>query len=148
MNCYVLGITGLALLGGSISTLTVNEEQQNLLKKVLPDNLDKKYEAIIIERRNHYLIGLLIGLVLAFIVIRNVRLSNYFTRLALSLTIALGTAVIFYTIMPKSDSMRKHLKTPEEHKKWVEVCKYMKSRYITGGILGALAAIPISSIMC
>jgi glucan phosphoethanolaminetransferase (alkaline phosphatase superfamily) len=148
MNCYFLGITGLALLGGSISTLTINEEQHNILRNAFPDNLDKKYEAIIIERRNHYLIGLLIGLVLAFIVVRNVRLANYFTRLALSLTITLGTAVIFYTFMPKTDYMRRHLKTPAEHKKWVEVCRFMKSRYLTGAILGALAAIPIASIMC
>lgn len=148
MNCYISGILGIALLGGSISTLSITEEQHNLLRNVFSDDLDKIYEKIITERRNQYILGLVIGIFLSFIVVYNVRLTNYFTRVTLFSAITLGTAAIFYTIMPKSDYMLNHLKTPEENKKWLEVYRFMKTRYLIGLILGAVAAIPLSNILC
>lgn len=148
MNCYLSGILGLALLSGSIATLTVSEEQHNILRKVFSNELDKKYENIINERRNHYIIGLLIGFVLSYIVLKTFQLSNYFTRMTLFLSITLGSAVIFYTVMPKSDYMLNYLKTPEENKKWLDVYKTMKTRYIVGLILGFLAAIPLAKLFC
>ena len=148
MNCYISGIAGLALLGASISTLSVNKQQQNVLKSVLSDELDKKYENIVIERRNHYIIGLVLGMILSFIVVNKVKSSNYFTRLSLFTMITLVTAVIFYMLMPKSDYMLNHLKTEQENKQWLKVYKTMQSRYFIGLVLGALAAIPIAHIMC
>jgi len=44
--------------------------------------------------------------------------------------------------------MLKHLKTPEENKKWLEVYTTMKSRYFLGLVMGALAAIPIAGVFC
>jgi uncharacterized protein YacL len=148
MNCYISGIAGLALLGASISTMSVNKQQQNVLKSVLSDELDKKYESIVIERRNHYIMGLVLGMVISFIVVNKVKSSNYFTRLSLFTMITLVTAVIFYMLMPKSDYMLNHLKTEQENKQWLQVYKTMQSRYFIGLVLGALAAIPIANIMC
>ena len=148
MNCYTAAIAGLALLGGSAATMTVTEEQHNVLRNVFSDDLDKIYEGIITERRNHYLIGLVLGLILSVAVTHNMRAMNYFTRLMMFFTITLATALLFYMLMPKSDYMLNHLKTPEENKKWLEVYKTMKSRYFIGLVLGALAAVPIASIFC
>lgn len=148
MNCYFSGIAGTALLAGSIATLTVTEEQHDVLRNVFSDELDKKYEEIIAERRNHYLIGIVIGLVLSFVVMNNIRFSNYFARISLFFTITLITALVFYMLMPKSDYMLNHLKSPEENKKWLQVYKTMKQRYFVGFVLGALVAIPISNILC
>ncbi len=148
MNCYISGIAGLALLGASISTMSVNKQQQNVLKSVLSDDLDKKYESIVIERRNHYIIGLILGMLISFIIVNKVKSSNYFTRLSLFTMITLVTAVIFYMLMPKSDYMLNHLKTEQENKQWLQVYKTMQSRYFIGLVLGALAAIPIANIMC
>lgn len=148
MNCYISGIAGLALLGASISTMSVNKQQQNVLKSVLSDDLDKKYESIVIERRNHYIIGLILGMIISFIIVNKVKSSNYFTRLSLFTMITLVTAVIFYMLMPKSDYMLNHLKTEQENKQWLQVYKTMQSRYFIGLVLGALAAIPIANIMC
>ncbi len=148
MNCYISGIAGLALLGASISTMSVNKQQQNVLKSVLSDDLDKKYESIVIERRNHYIMGLVLGMIISFIVVNKVKSSNYFTRLSLFTMITLVTAVIFYMLMPKSDYMLNHLKTEQENKQWLQVYKTMQSRYFIGLVLGALSAIPIAHIMC
>ena len=148
MNCYISAILGLALLGGSLATLSVSEEQHNILRKVFSDELDKKYENIITERRNHYIIGLLIGFILSYITLNIFHISNYFTRITLSLSIILGSAVIFYTVMPKSDYVLNYLKTPEENKKWLDMYKTMKTRYLIGLILGFLSAIPLSKLLC
>ncbi len=148
MNCYISGIAGIALLGASISTLSVNKQQQNVLKSVLSPELDKKYESIIIERRNHYIIGLVLGMILSFIILNSTKITKYFTRLSLFTMITLVTAVIFYMLMPKSDYMLNHLKSEKENKKWLQVYKTMQSRYFIGLVLGALSAIPIAHIMC
>ncbi len=148
MNCYLSAILGVSLLVGCVSTLSISEEQQNLLKNVFSDDLDKKYEKIIDERRNHYVIGLLIGLIISFIVIKNIIINTYFERITLALAITLGTAVMFYMLMPKSDYMLNHLKTQEENKKWLEVYKTMKNRYFVGLLLGLLAAIPLAHSFC
>lgn len=148
MDCYFSGIIGLALLGGSVLTLSVTEQQHNLLKNVFSDDLDKKYEKIINERRNHYIIGLIIGMIISYVIINNKLTANNFTRLALSFTITLTIALVFYMLMPKSDYMLNHLKTPEENKKWLEVYKTMKKRYFLGFVLGSLAAIPIVNTFC
>jgi uncharacterized protein YacL len=148
MDCYIFGLSGLALLGGSIATLTVSKEQHNILRNVFSDKLDKKYENISNERRNHYIIGLVMGIIISLIVVKNVSIVNYFKRVMLFLTITFATAIIFYSIMPKSDYMLNYLKTPEEISKWLDVYKTMKTRYFMGFILGLLAAIPISHISC
>ena len=148
MNCLISGAAGLALIGGSIATLSVSEQQHNVLRKVLSDTLDAKYEVIVHERRNHYIVGLLIGLVLAFVILSNYKISNYFIRISSFFTITLLTGLLFYMLMPKSDYMLNHLKTEEENKAWLSVYKTMKQRYFLGFVLGALAAIPIAHIVC
>lgn len=148
MSCYFSAITALALIGGSVASLSVSESQQNILKKVFPDDLDKKYEKIIIERRNHYYYGLMLGAFISVIILNYYRIPNKITRTSLFFTIMLGTALIFYMIMPKSDYMLNHLKTPEQNKKWLEVYKNMKMRYFIGFLLGILAAIPLANIIC
>lgn len=148
MNCYVAAIAGLALFGASISTMSVSREQHDLLKEVLSHDLDHRYEAIAHERRNHYAIGLVLGILLSFVLVRRFQPISRFTHVTLFLTITLMTAVIFYTIMPKSDYMLHHLKSKEEIEAWFSVYQTMKQRYILGFLLGALTAVPLSMISC
>ena len=148
MNCYASGMIGLALLGGIMATLTVSKEQHNLLRNTLSEELDKKYEKIATQRRNHYIVGLIIGLLISYIVIKNTNIKNHYTRITLFFTITLATAIIFYMIMPKSDFMLNHLKTPEQNKRWLDIYKTMKNRYLLGFILGILAAIPLGNTFC
>lgn len=148
MNCYLSAMLGGALLVGSIATLSISEEQHNVLRNVFSDELDQKYNKIIDERRNHYIVGLLIGLIISFIVIKYINIDKYFEKLTLVLSITLGTAVMFYSLMPKSDYILNHLKTPEENQKWLEVYKTMKQRYFIGLLLGLSAAIPLANSFC
>ncbi len=136
------------MLGAAVSTMTVSKEQHDLLKETLSDELDQVYDSIAIERRNHYLMGLALGLVLAFMTLRMVKTSNRFHRMTLFTLITLVTAVTVYSVLPKSDYMLNHLKTEEQTKAWLEVYKTMKHRYMLGFALGSLAAIPLAYAMC
>ncbi len=148
MNCYLSGILGTAMLGAAISTMSVTEEQHNVLRQTFTEDLDKIYGDIVIERRNHYVLGIVLGLVLSFVVFQLVDIKNRFHKMSLFVMITLMTAVVFYFLMPKSDYMLNHLKTEEQNKKWLDVYKTMKHRYFMGFLLGALAAVPLSHALC
>lgn len=148
MNCIVSGIVGLGLLGGSVLTMTVSEEEHLRLKATLSDDLDALYTKIAIERRNLYFQGLVLGLVLATALAWKIKISNKFHKVSFMVAIILMVAFSYYSLMPKSDYMLNHLKTSEQNKAWLEIYKTMKQRYMMGVIGGALAAIPLSYAMC
>lgn len=148
MNCYTSGIIGLAFLGGSIATMLGCREQTDNLRRVLSEEAAATYEKIIKERTNLYIQGLLIGIVLSYAILLNLKITNRFHKISLFFGITLITTVMYYMLMPKSDWMLNHLKTEGETKAWLEVYKNMKARYLTGFVLGALAAIPLGNTLC
>lgn len=148
MNCFVSGLVGIGLLGGSILTMTVSKEEHVRLKKTLSKELDQIYTNIAIERRNLYLQGLLLGLLLASLLTWRLKTPNKFYRVAFMTSVTMITAFSYYSLMPKSDYMLNHLKTPEQTKAWFEIYKTMKQRYMFGVIGGVLAAIPLSYSLC
>lgn len=148
MNCIVSGIVGLGLLGGSLLTMTVSEEEHLRLRETLSKELDTLYTNIAIERRNLYFQGLVLGLVLATAIAWKVKITNKFHKVSFMVAITFMVAVGYYSLMPKSDYMLNHLKTSEQNKAWLDIYKTMKQRYMLGVIGGALAAIPLSYAMC
>jgi len=148
MNCILSGIVGIGLLGGSLLTMTVSKEEHMRLKATLSDELDTIYTNIAIERRNLYVQGLVLGLVLAVVVCWKLKISNKFHKVSLMTAITLFVAFSYYSLMPKSDYMLNHLKTEEQNKAWLAVYKTMKERYMLGIVGGALAAVPLSYAMC
>jgi len=148
MSCYASGLLGIALLGVSFLTLSITQEQHDKLRQVLSDELDMIYDGIVRERRNHYLLGLLLGMLLSVVLLARNPSYSLGTRMAYFLAITLTTAVIVYSFLPKSDYMLNHLKGPEENRAWLEMYQTMKKRYMVGFLLGALAAIPIARAVC
>jgi len=92
--------------------------------------------------------GILLGALIAYFVLLLVKVSNRFHKMSIFVTITLMTGVVYYFLMPKSDYMLNHLKTPEQNKAWLEVYKTMKQRYFLGFVLGALATVPLAYAMC
>ena len=148
MSCYASGLLGLALLGGSLLTMSVSREQHDNIRLVLSDELDVVYDGIVRERRNHYLLGLLLGMLLSAVVVGRNPSFSFGTRVSYFLAITLSVAVAVYSFMPKSDYMLNHLKTPEENRAWLEMYRTMKQRYMVGFLLGALAAVPLAHSIC
>jgi uncharacterized protein YacL len=148
MNCFTSGLVGIAFLGASIGTMLGCQQQTDKLRGVLSPEVAQIYEKIIRERTSHYIQGLILGIVISYIVLLNLKIVNRYHKISLFFAITLFTTVMFYMLMPKSDYMLNHLKTEEETKAWLEVYKNMKSRYFVGFVLGALAAIPLGNTLC
>jgi len=149
MNCYTSAVLGLAMLGASFLTLTSNEEQHYKLKLSFPSsNLDKIYTGIVIERRNIFIQGLILGLVISYFTSNLFEQKNNFHKITFFLAVTLMVSVVYYFLIPKSDYMLNYLKTEEEIKAWLEIYKYMKLQYFLGFLFGFLSAIPIAYSMC
>jgi hypothetical protein len=148
MNCNVSALLGLSMLGATFSTMTVSQNQYNQFVSLLTPELAKKYQDITHMRRNLYVQGIIIGLVLTYFILNKFPISNLFHKIMLSLGITGVTSIIYYCGMPKKDYMLNHLKTPEEIKAWLKIYKKMKRRYLFGFVLGLLSAIPISNSFC
>lgn len=148
MNCLVSSVVGASLLGGSFLTLTVTDEQHDRLRQRLDDKLAEIYDAVAAERRNLYLQGLVLGVLVSFLVSRSLRPASRFHQVALYFAITLLVAVLYYSLMPKTTYMLEHLNTREQNLAWLDIYKTMKMRYIVGLLLGAAAAIPLANALC
>jgi hypothetical protein len=148
MNCFTSGLIGIGFIGASTFTMLATKEQTETLRRKLSPELAAKYDAIVKERTTHYIQGLLIGMLLAYIILINSSITNRFHRVSLFFGITLFSTALYYLLMPKSDYMLNHLKTKEENQAWLSVYKTMKYRYLIGFVLGALAAIPLGNSLC
>jgi hypothetical protein len=150
MNCTISAIAGVGLLGAAAYTSMVPKEDVNRLRDMVSGDAALAYEKISKERATLYIVGLLIGLGVAYLVVflYGGRISNRFHRATTFTAITLFTGVTFYTVYPKSDYMLNHIKNDKEAKAWMEVYKTMKMRYIVGFFLGALAAVPLANAFC
>lgn len=151
-SCIVAGILGIGMLCAAFSTMTVSDEQNAMLRKQYYKNdgkrLDEIFEKIVVQRRNLYFQGIIIGLILSYFLLNIYKTVNTFHRISFVTAVTLMTSVLYYFLMPKSDYMLNHLTTKEENKAWLSVYKYMKQRYFLGFLFGSLAAIPIAYSMC
>ena len=148
MNCITSAALGFALLGGSIMTLSVDEEKHEYLRSKFSGELAERHANIVRERRNHYIQGLCLGLLVSFFISFHFKTVNKFYKMMMFTAVTLGIGVLYYLLMPKSDWMLLHLKTADENKAWLEVYKTMKQRYLIGMILGAAASVPFANALC
>lgn len=96
---------------------TMNEEQKELYKEI------KK------ERMRDYKVGVVIGMLLSFLYIKNIKtdLKSHLICVYVGITTLIANA--YYTLKPKSLWMIEHLSTLEQVKLHNEV--YKKMKYIT-----------------
>jgi uncharacterized protein YacL len=149
MNCIISTMFGLAMVAATFSTMTVSKQEHDVLRKKLSLEVANIYDKIAIERRNYYIQGLILGLVISYLVSDLFfKQINKFHKVTLVLSITTLVSVVYYFLMPKSDYMLNHLKTPEQIKAWLKIYKTMKNRYFWGFLIGSLSAIPIGLAMC
>jgi fructose-specific phosphotransferase system IIC component len=150
MNCFTSALVGIALLGGSLATLTITKSEHEKLQKVLTPELANRYVDIVKERRNQYIQGIILGMIIGTIVlyVYQWKVTQNFHKVVLFSAITLFIAMIYYLLMPKSDYMLKHLQNEQQNRAWLDIYKSFQSRYIVGMILGAVAAVPIANSYC
>ncbi len=147
-SCFVAAVLAIGLLGATFFTMSISKEQSEVLRRVLSPEKAQKYEEISKERANIYMTGLMIGIVLALIALYYARPSNMFHRVMMSLAIVLVTSVFYYTLVPKTDYMIRHLNSEKENRAWLEVYRGMKTRYVWGFVLGTAVAVPLAYTYC
>jgi hypothetical protein len=150
MSCVSYCLLGAALLGSSILTM-MTSKQAGVFKRfnnLLDDNQRQVYKSIVQERAMIYVQSLILGLVLAIIVVFNLKQMGQTPRVCLFILIALGTNYLMYSLYPKSTYMLEHLRSTEQNKAWLGIYKEMKLRCKIGLILGALGYLVLSRGIC
>ena len=64
------------------------------------------------------------------------------------IAVTLVVAIMYYSIMPKSDYMIRHLKNEEQVNAWMDVYLNMKHRHLAGLVIGALSSLPVAFALC
>ena len=150
MSCVSYCFLGSALLGSSILTMMTSKSSAVFknFNNQLDENQKQIYKSIMKERAVIYVQSLVLGLILACLVVFNLKSIPKNSRLCLFILIALGTNYLVYSLYPKSTYMLEHLKTTEQNKAWLDIYKEMKFRCTFGLILGALGYIVLAKGIC
>jgi len=100
------------------------------------------YKNIIKERITIYTIGLFLGIVLGILFL--IKFPNHKYKICLFLTIVISTKLFFYKVYPKSTFMLYHLTTKQQTDKWMDIYKYMSTRWSKSLILSLISYFIIS----
>ena len=102
------------------------------------------------ERARIYLQGIVLGFVLAIVVFMMAKdkVIGMFPRMCLFLFVGLGTASLYYSLMPKSKWMLDFLTTPEQSSAWLDIYQEMKSHHYKGLLFGAIGYIIVGKSIC
>tara|TARA_A100001035_G_C27649255_1_gene438401 strand:+ start:215 stop:673 length:459 start_codon:yes stop_codon:yes gene_type:complete len=150
MSCVSYCLLGSALIGSSILTMMTSKRAGVFTRfdNLLDDNQRQVYQSIVHERASIYVQSLILGLVLAILVVFNLKSVGQTPRVCLFILIALGTNYLMYSLYPKSTYMLEHLKSTEQNKAWLAIYKEMKLRCKLGLVLGALGYLILSRGIC
>ena len=117
--------------------------------KTLSEEQINRYEKIIKERRDIYLQGYALGLVLAALfVFTMTKKMNNMSTLCIVGAITLVTNYLYYMLSPKSDYMVLHLNKEEQRKELIELNRKMQVKYHVGLALGIVAAMVMTKGLC
>jgi len=117
--------------------------------KTLSEEQISRYENIIKERRNIYLQGYALGLVLAALfVFTMTKKMNTISTLCIVGAITLVTNYFYYMLTPKSDYMALHLDKEEQRRELINLNSTMQFKYHVGLLLGIIAAMVLTNGLC
>jgi len=150
MSCVSYCLLGAVLLGSSILTMMTSKQSKTFQKfnNLLDDNQRQVYKSIINERATIYVQSLILGIVLAVLVVFNLKKVDKTPRVCLFILIALGTNYLMYSLYPKSTYMLEHLRSTEQNKAWLAIYKEMKLRCKIGLLLGVIGYIVLARGVC
>ena len=113
----------------------------------------QRYEAIIKERRDIYLQGYLLGIVISVAILfanglngRKGMGSNGVVCLVGAVTLVVN--YLYYMIHPKSDYMILHLNEEKQREEWLRVYRDMQLKYHVGLVFGIVAAMALAYSTC
>ena len=146
MVCMGYCLLGFILLGSMIACFVTTSSSSVFkdFRKLLNPSQLKIYKSISSERSNIYIQGLVIGIVLAVVtelVLRKNKKYEKLSRVCIFVIISLGFSILYYTLMPKSTYMLKHLSGKKQIDGWLNIYKKMKTRSYIGILVGVIGYI-------
>ena len=150
MSCHITCLLGFSLLGSSLAVMLFGKDtnKSKLFRNSLDSEQLKVYERVIKERRNIYIKGMILGLVLATIVTSKIWFSNNRLNKTIHMCtfmfIALGTNYIYYTLSPKKDYLLSHLVSSMQIEAWLNQYKEKQFIYHLGSLVSAIAYLLIA----
>ena len=155
MTCTTSCIIAGAFIFSSffVSTRINKKTLKNPLFKVLNDKQKRKYILITNERKNIYIKGFILGLILSTLslyILNNNKLfkMNKLSNICFILACSFTINYFFYILHPKSDYMINHLKSYQEKQAWLQIYKKMQFNYHLGFLLGLIGMIFIGNSFC
>lgn len=152
MFCVSTCLLGFAFLGAMVFCM-IKTKDSTVFKRfdsLLTEEQKKIHNEIKQERARIYLQGMALGLVLSFVVLMKSKtaVKGMLSRVCLFLFVGLGTAYMYYSLMPKSKWMLDHLTTPEQSSAWLDIYQEMKRRHYLGLLLGIVGYVLVGKSMC
>ena len=136
MHCLAYCLIGIVLISGMIAVM-INKDNNTTItfKNSLSDEQLQVYRDIHIERRNVYIQGLILGVILALVVNLFSKERNV-TGVCITTAIVFGVAYLYYLVRPKK-MMLDYLETNEQIKLYTDVYRDYQKRNTVGMIVGA-----------
>jgi hypothetical protein len=137
------------LIANLYVTFTADKiNQKKDFYNTLSEDKIEKYEGIIKERREIYLKGYGLGLIVAFILLflyENMSGGGNDKKKGINKVCFIGGITLlvnyfYYMLSPKTDYMILHLDEEKQRKEWLNINKTMQFKYHIGLLLGILAA--------
>ena len=130
-----------------------NMDKKKIIKKylnLLSNEQKERYYKISKERRDIYLKGFLLGIVLSLVVLFKFKklFNNKAKLLCIVVSISSFVNYFYYIIHPKSDYMIIHLENKNKRIAWLNIYKHMQKYYHTSLILGLLFTITFFHSLC
>lgn len=138
LNIYL----GLAFLSATLATCCYqdkNELKKNLTKQLTQEEINI-YQEIIIERRNLYLQGLAIGMIMSFIYLRYNSSENTYLNGMTAVAITGVINYFYYILSPKKKYMLEYLNTKKENKAWLKIYRTMQLRWHSAFVMGLISS--------
>ena len=150
MVCGIMCSVGLMFLVANLYvtfTADKSKQKQDFYNTLAQDKIEK-YEGIIKERRDIYLKGYGLGLIIAFIAL--LMFKNFDgNKVCFIGGITLLVNYFYYMLSPKSDYMILHLNKENQRKAWLNINKTMQFKYHIGLVLGIVASMVLAySVKC
>lgn len=149
MDCNVSCALATGIIFASVLTMMGPSNEIDKLNEMIDPDTVKIYQEIKNERLKIYLIGLVLGVIIAVIMSKYVLTSNSNTVNICTFVLIAGIVQIaFYELMPKSKWMLDYLKNQEQNQQWLKIYKTMKNKWHYGFIIGVIGFIFLGKGLC
>lgn len=149
MNCNLSCALAVGIIFASLFTMIGPKNEINKLNQLIDPKTAKIYSEIKYERLKIYIIGLILGVLCAYLFLKYYSGSESNSMKICTFVLIAGVIqIVFYEIMPKSKWMLDYLQTPGQNKQWLRVYKSMKNRWHLGFFIGIIGFIFLGNGLC